>query len=473
MKAIALYGVLQRAEGIPAIRGSVKTGTISVTLADTTVTGITTAFDTELVVGNTIYDSTGAEIGVVEVITSAVLMTISPALIEVTAGEAYSINKITTVSTITTTLIANTITGSGTAFLTDLAEGAYLYDVTGDEVGQIETVTDDVTATLTANALVALTAASFSVGLGAKNAIAALNMNFSTERTSEAFQYVGDELDRDEETIVTDTFAKFDFEAFLPKLGTIAGADPVITEVPMNEWLQAAGLGIVLSTDTTGSATATNTVVSNEFLSVEIRRSTADLNSDKTYVLSDARGGLDFDGQIGSKGKLKYNFEGNIGEVVQKPKLLPEFAQQKVNTAGALKSTSITLSELVVYTDENEPALLEVSNVCFDKLVAPNLPGFEYDRYLTSCDDGWSKGAVPSDVTLTIIEDSADAVYNPDEHVEDKHVLVVRSGTAAGERIELYFSKLTLANVPNSEVAKYAGQDLAFRSVGNFSLKMS
>ena len=62
----------------------------------------------------------------------------------------------------------------------------------------------------------------FRVGLGAKNALAALNLNASVETQSEAFQYLGDELDRDEVTIVTDRTCKFDFETFVPAFGTIA-----------------------------------------------------------------------------------------------------------------------------------------------------------------------------------------------------------------------------------------------------------
>jgi len=60
----------------------------------------------------------------------------------------------------------------------------------------------------------------FRVGLGPKNAIAALNFNFSIDTTSDSFQYIGDELDRDEVTVITDRTCKFDFETFVPVLGT-------------------------------------------------------------------------------------------------------------------------------------------------------------------------------------------------------------------------------------------------------------
>lgn len=378
-----------------------------------------------------------------------------------------------TTGTVTTSLAANTITGTAAAFLTELTIGAYLYDNTGAEVGQIDTVTDDNTATLTANGLVAISGATFATGLGAKNALAVLNLNYSTELDTEAFIYVGDELNRDEDTVIKDKFAQFDFETFLPKLGTIAGSDPVESEVPMVDWMGGCGMATLLSTGSAGFATFTNSLVANDYLTIEIRRSTPDLVTDKVYTLEGCRGLVDLDMQIGTRAKLKFNFNGNLIDVVQKDPLVADFAQQKFNIAPSAKSTTITRSELVVYVDANEPALTEVTNFCFDKLSAPNLSGFELDRFLTSCEDGWSKGAIPSDVNVTIIEDEAGAIYNPDNELEKNNVAVIRFGSIVGSRVELFFHKIQLANVVNSTVAKFTGQDLSYRNVGITDIKLS
>lgn len=302
------------------------------------------------------------------------------------------------------------------------------------------------------------------------NAIATLNLNFSTEISSETVEYTGDELSRDEEVIEKDTFGQFDFETLMPKLGTIAGGTPTMNEVPLQQLFRACGLGVVL---TVGQAELTNSVVSNEFLTVEIRRSSSDIATDKVYKLVDCRGYVDFDGQVGSKAKLKFNFMGNIASVTQETAFVADFGSQKLNTATVLKSSDIRLSGLVLYSTASEPADPVSSNVCFSKLVAPNLSGFSYDRYMTSCAENWSKEAAASDVTLTILEDAADATYNPSAHIADSHKLVVNYGNGTGEEVDMTFTKLILSNVVSSEIAKYVGQDLPFRNTGKVSIKLS
>lgn len=44
---------------------------------------------------------------------------------------------------------------------------------------------------------------------------------------------------------------------------------------------------------------------------------------------------------------------------------------------------------------------------CFDKLSATNFFGFDYQRYLTGCEEGFAKGAVPTDVSVTMLESHA------------------------------------------------------------------
>ena len=361
------------------------------------------------------------------------------------------------------------VTGVGTSFLLTVTPGAYLYSG-GVLSAQILSVESDTALTLVSGAAATLAAVAFSVGMGPKNALAALNLNYSTELTTEQFEFLGDELSRDEITVITDKYAKFDFETFQPKLGDIAGATPTVDEIPMAEWFEASGMGAVLET---GAVTYTNSVVSNEFLSIEVRRSSPDVATDKTYTMTDCRGTLDPSIQIGSKMKLKFDFMGNLTNVVQKAKLVADYGTQKASLAVNANSQTVQLSRLLLWAGGVEPADTGNTNFCFSKLEATNGAGFEYGRYQTSCEDGWSKGAVPSDVTVTIIEDEAGAVYNPDNQLAENHTLVVRYGVAAGEKVELYYHKLTLNNVGSSEVAKYSGQDLTFRNVATLDLKLS
>lgn len=394
-----------------------------------------------------------------------------------------------TAGTVTTTVGSAALTGTGTAFTTELTPNGYIFDPTGAIIGQVKSVESNTAATLYDNVpasatpqsagvmavATAVTGVEFSTGLGPKNAIPVLNLNYSTEHDTEAFQYTGDELDRDEQTIVKDEYAKMDFETFIPALGTIAGADPVITEVPMVDWWQSSGFAVVLSTGSGGYVKVTNSVSSNAYLTLEVRRSSPDLaaaNTQKTYTIKNARGNLDLDATVGTKGKLKWNYQGNLSGVADKTTIVPNYGDLKTMIAPNITSKTITLSELTLYTDANEPAVGGTSNVCFDKLNAPNLSGFDYQRYLTGCADGWSKEAVPTDVTITILEDKAGATYNPDNHLQELHKLTVRWGSTATQKAELTLRKIMLANVTNSTVAAYTGQDLAFRNTGFTELKL-
>ena len=388
-------------------------------------------------------------------------------VVQTAEGQSAVIDSGSTTGTITTTTSSALVTGDGgNAFFTELAPGIYLYDSTGTEIGQVKSVESNIGATLEANAAIAVTGGAFATGMGPKNALAVLNLNFSTELTSEAFQYTGNELNRDEETVIKDKFAKMDFENFLPSLGTLGtpGAPPLKSEVPLVPWFTSSGFALDLSTNDT--ARYTNAISSNNFLTIEVRRSSPGSVTDKTFTTIDNRGNIDLDATIGTRAKLKFNYQGNLVNVTQKPPLTADFGDQKAEHAPSLKSTTITQSELGLYTGATPPVYTGISNVGFDKLQAPNLSGFDYARYQTGVGDGWSKEATPTDVTITILEDAADATYNPDNHLEENHGLKVVAGNTVGKTVELNFEKLQLANVSNSTVAAYTGQDLAFRNVG-------
>jgi len=381
--------------------------------------------------------------------------------------------------TITTTVGSAAVTGSGTLFTTEVAVGTYLYTTTGAIIGRVLTVTsntaivleDVVPASATVQAAgvmaiaTAVTAVSYKTGLGPKNALRVLNLNYSTEIDTEAFQYVGNELDRTEETVVKDKYAKFDCEIFVPALGTIAGATPVLSEVPLVEVMQSSGMAIVLSA---GQVKFTNSLPSNSVVTIEVRRSSPDLTlQQKVFVMSDCRGQLDLDAQIGTRAKLKLNYQGHLVNVVDKFTIEPNFGDQETAHMGSLKGSTITTAQLSLYSGSTQPTYVATTkNICTDKLAAPNLAGFDYTRFLTSCGDGWSKGASPSDVTLTIIEDKAAATYNPDNHIEEFHSLYLDYGLTTGFKARIIMNKGQLAKVTNSKVATYAGQDLAFRNIG-------
>ena len=104
---------------------------------------------------------------------------------------------------------------------------------------------------------------------------------------------------------------------------------------------------------------------------------------------------------------------------------------------------------------------------CFSTLSAPNFFGFDYSRYLTGCEEGFAKQAVPTDVTVSMLEGYVgDTTFNPDANVSSFYGAKIKFGTAAGKYVTYQWSKLQLANVKESKVATYLGREVTFRNTG-------
>ena len=406
-------------------------------------------------------------------------------------AEGVPVNNATPTGTITTTAASATVTGVGTLFQTEVALYSYMYNAAGDAIiGQVVAIASNTSLTLDAVVPAspvaqsegvqavsgAITGAAYTLGLGPKNAIAGLNVNFDAEYASESYQYTGDELSRDEITFITDVFAKFDFETVLPTRGDMAGAASTELEIPLADWYQGCGMALVLET---GGYSITNALASDTFMTVEVRRSSpglVSLNQQKVYICNDARGSIDLDGIVGSKPKLKFNMMGNLGAIVQKMTLVPNFRNMKFDVSPALKSSTIILSALDEYTSSSVPAVSGASNFAFNKYTGANASGWAYNRYLLSDIDGWSKGGTPTDFTVTIVEDSAAAALDPYAKVETDFLFTLKYANkkvapTAGKKIDISYKKVKLVKVAKSSVADFSGLDLGFRNVDSTTIK--
>jgi hypothetical protein len=135
---------------------------------------------------------------------------------------------------------------------------------------------------------------------------------------------------------------------------------------------------------------------------------------------------------------------------------------------GTAPQAASPVDILNLYANPIKPA---VSNICIDKLNASNMFGWDYQRFMLSCDNGWSRGVVASDVNTTILEDKADVDYNPYEYIGYDHYAYITWGDASRNReITLYWNKLTLNKPSFGSIANYTGQDLAFRNTGNLTV---
>lgn len=106
---------------------------------------------------------------------------------------------------------------------------------------------------------------------------------------------------------------------------------------------------------------------------------------------------------------------------------------------------------------------------CFSTLAAPNFFGYDLTRYQTGCDTGFTKGAVPTDVSVSMLEDQvgASGVFNPDANLTKFYAGLLRFGKGtAGTNVALMWDKLQVANVKQGKVATYLGRDVTFRNTG-------
>jgi hypothetical protein len=135
------------------------------------------------------------------------------------------------------------------------------------------------------------------------------------------------------------------------------------------------------------------------------------------------------------------------------------------NTSGTATGTA------VVKTSDVTP-----SSFCFSTLNAANFFGYDFQRYMTGCDTGFAKGGTPTDVSVSMLEDQANAagVFSPDTKAGSFFSAVLQFGKkdsngalVAGTGVTYMWDKLQLANTKQGKIATYLGRDVTFRNTGS------
>jgi len=104
---------------------------------------------------------------------------------------------------------------------------------------------------------------------------------------------------------------------------------------------------------------------------------------------------------------------------------------------------------------------------CFSTLQAPNFFGFDYQRYITGCEVGFSKTAVPTDITVGLLEDQAGtSSFDPDSVLQNFFGVQIKFGTGAGRYVTYKWDKVQLTNVKPGKVGSFLGRDTTFRNTG-------
>lgn len=283
------------------------------------------------------------------------------------------------------TATKNRIVGKDTRFkyletekdlLGEATKGVYIDSTTTTtsvQLGRISKVLSQTVLELEAEVSasgVSTTFTTYRFALGTKNAIPVMNPTYSLETTSEAFMYSGSEKDRDETTVITDKYSKIDFETFVPALSdsisalTLSDSTPIssIDDIPAYLLLSGAGMTPTVGTNT---ITFTNSALADTFLTVEVRRSSPSAGfskMEKVFTTTGARLTVDFDGVIGSKGKLKWSLQGNLKAITDKSKIIMDSAvleAQKKAIAGTISSSQILTSQLDVHNIETYVTFLD------------------------------------------------------------------------------------------------------------------
>lgn len=103
-----------------------------------------------------------------------------------------------------------------------------------------------------------------------------------------------------------------------------------------------------------------------------------------------------------------------------------------------------------------------------------NFFGFDYERYLMTCQEGFSKKAVPSDVSITVLEDEVGGTdFDPEANIEKFFEINIKWGTGAGAYVALFFEKVQLTDSKDTAIGSFFGKELSMRNTGKTKLILS
>jgi len=378
------------------------------------------------------------------------------------------------------------------------------------------------------------TGLTYTIGiLGATSGVAFISEpTADPTRSTAAFQFYGDNLSRDEYTYEKDKYVDLTVETMQQVLSDLSVAiDPNTNSIW--KMLQACG-GFVSVDASTKYVSAGNNVDSPDYLQVDYRKSSSDdVTYDKLAKYTNLRGTVDVNASLGDMPKLKFSLKGNATNPVKAAKLASEtirvaqlaLLDDTFTSAGTVSGIVYTSDGKAVVTfsaphgltvgniitvqvagatptslNGNFVALIDgastvsyfvkgltssgsatgtitcgkgdtaVATLCFSTLAAPNFYGFDLTRYQTGCDTGFAKGAVPTDITVGMLEDQVGGTsFNPDANITKFYGVYLQfsdSANTAGKKVAYLWNKAQIANVKAGKVGTYLGRDITFRNTG-------
>lgn len=376
----------------------------------------------------------------------------------------------------------------------------------------------------------------------ATDVMAVTELTADVTRETEAFEYLGDSLSRDEITTLKDTFADIQASTLMPMLG-ILDTGLAVDDAPFSKWFQACG-GFVTVNGGTGEVQVSNGADSDDQLTIQYRKSSSEVsqaNTQKVYEFFDCRGSVDIDFEAGSRATLGFKFLGNDSVPTMETEIVPDFGQQTTNVASVVRlqnmqtatiqeilgtegiralsnivgdGTTVTVDfgtshglingdeikventtaydttlKIVTVVDDDTVTYLDtvsaaaetsgdvtltahsIQIMCVNSVSLPNFFGFDYSRFLLTCQEGFTKAGVPTDVTITVLEDEAGGTdFDPEANIEKKFQVILKYGTGVGKFVTIQMDTIQLATVKDAKVAQYQGKEISFRNIGKSKL---
>lgn len=221
------------------------------------------------------------------------------------------------------------------------------------------------------------------------------------------------------------------------------------------------------------SVTFTNEYPSSDTLTLHVRKSSMQMAGlQKTIIVTDAVATVDLMIEVGQKPKVTFNYHGNIYDIVNIPELSYPISQQKGNAAFVTKAENVRNASLQP-TGEG----LILNNICFSKLSATNIDGFEHQRVMTGCEDTWDISAKAGQVTITVLEPEANTdittQFNAEDSLNQEFWFNFRQDGTSGNTVEVNLTRLILRDYKATTVNNRAAFDLNFTHTGFAEIKLA
>jgi len=206
----------------------------------------------------------------------------------------------------------------------------------------------------------------------------------------------------------------------------------------------------------------TNEFASSETMTLHVRKSSDKLvGLQKAIIITDAVATVDLTIEIGQRPKVAFNYHGNIYDTVNIAELSYPITRQKADAAFVTKAENVRNASL-----QATGSGLILNNVCFSKLTATNIDGFEHQRVMTGCEDTWDIAAKAGSVTITILEPEANTnivtQFNTEDSLGQEFWFNFKQDGTSGNTIEVELTKLILKGYKQTTVNNRAAFDLDF-----------